>query len=213
MDVKLGSTLWARDGRCGSVQHAIVDPGSRRVVALVVEYGPAGAVVVPVERVTQQAGRLAIDATRDEVAALPRFMSVDYCLPTETGLAWEGAAAESPCPQLWTRVPPSLIGEQRPMALPIEHSLLRAGEALLDKGMPVECRDGRCGEVADVLTDPGGGLAGIKLRRGFLFARELVIPAAWIDRVEGAAVHLRATREQIAKLADSEAQREWDQPP
>ncbi|MBM3266056.1 MAG: PRC-barrel domain-containing protein [Candidatus Sericytochromatia bacterium] len=213
MDIKLGSAIWTRTGEpCGSIQRVIVDPASRKVDSLVVEYGPAGAVVVPISLVSRRDDRLVVDATRAEIAGMPRFVVVDYCLPTTEGLAWQGATTETPCPVLWTRVPPSLAGEQHPTPLPIEHVAVSDTQAVIDKGMRVECLDGRCGEVSDVIAECGA-LAGIMVRRGFVFGRDLLIPPGWIERVEGAAVHLRATREQVEKLAESEAKHEWDQPP
>lgn len=202
MDLRLGGEVLASDGRCGILRHVVVDPKDRTVQALVVGT-PSGDVVVPIDRVrAEEGGRPKVAATRDEVAAMPPFVSVDFCLPP----------AEEPgrCNQIWPVVPATLEGEASAVPLRVEHVALEPGEIPLERGMPVRCRDGDCGTLEEVMADPETGrISAVLMTRGKLFAGSLLIPVSWIDRVDQGAVFLRVTRDQVDKLARSIARGEW----
>lgn len=204
MDIKLGSDLFARDGRCGTIRHVVVDPGSRTVRAIVVA-ASEGDVVVPIEQVEEKANRLLVNATRADVASLPRFMAVDFCLPPEED--------RSQCHQIWPVVPATLEGEASAQPLRVEHVAMAPGDLAVDKGTPIRCRDGDCGSLEEVLADPDSErISAVLVRRGLLFTGSLLIPASWIDHVGEGAIHLRATRDQVDKLALSIERGEWGPP-
>lgn len=205
MDIKLGSELHARDGRCGTIRHVVVDPEDRTVRALVVGTDQ-GDFVVPMNRVEQAADRLEVTGTCADVAAMPPFVAVDFCLPPAEERGGE-------CRQIWPVVPASLQGEANPSPLRVEHMGIAPGELSLDKGTPVRCSDGDCGSLEDVLADPESErISAVLVRRGFLFTSSLLIPASWIDHVDESAIHLRTTRDQVDKLARSIERGEWSPP-
>ena len=194
MEIKLDSELFARNGRCGTIRHIVVDPGTNTVRSLVVDTSSeAGTVVIPIERVVQMAGRLVVMGTREEVGAMSRFVSV--------------------CHQIWPVVPAALEGEQRSDPLRVEHVAMAPGDLAVDKGTSIKCQDGDCGSLEEILADPDSErISAVLVRRGMLFTSPLLIPASWIDHVAEGAIHLRATCDQVEKLARSVDKGEWGPP-
>jgi osmotically-inducible protein OsmY len=63
--------------------------------------------------------------------------------------------------------------------------------------------DGRAGRVERVLIEPGSGAPrAIVVRTGRFFGAHRVVPIAWVDAVDDAAVTLRAARADLARLPE-----------
>lgn len=182
------------DERCGRMRRVVLDPRNGEVSHLIVRIGDGRDVVLPMAWV----GRLSPEAivlkvASDDLRDLPDYLSTDYCLPTvELEHPYAEGCAILPLPDL---------GVFNPGPLPIEHHHIPPGDVELKEGSPVYCSDGECGRIDQILLDPEHARAtGFVVRKGLLFARDVSVPVSWVRAVDTEGVHLKATRDQLAKL-------------
>lgn len=69
------------------------------------------------------------------------------------------------------------------------------------RGKEIHCRDGRVGQVSDVLVDPVSGRpVYLVWREAVVVTREVSIPIDYVERVEGDQILLRVEREAVERL-------------
>jgi sporulation protein YlmC with PRC-barrel domain len=206
MRLDLGSSVHCTDAPFGELADVIVDPLSRRVTHLVV--APHGhhedARVVPIDRARPARKGLALDYSVAGVEALERLQESAYMRAGELVVAdpdWD-------------------VGTQDVLALPVFQELDGLGTAMdpdphvmvtydripkheveIRRSSAVVSTDGHhLGHVEGFLVG-SGETADIVLERGHLWGRrEIVIPAAALERVQNDSITLRLTKEQVGEL-------------
>jgi sporulation protein YlmC with PRC-barrel domain len=206
MRLDLGSRVHCTDAAFGELADVIVDPISRRVTHLVVE--PHGrhdrARLVPIDRARPADDGLALEYSIAEVEALEPLHESAYVRAGELIVAdpdWD-------------------IGTQDVLALPLYQELDGMGTAIdpdphlmvsydripkheveIRRSSAVISTDGHhLGHVEGFLVG-SGGTADIVLERGHLWGRrEIVIPAAAVERVQNDSITLSLTKEQVGEL-------------
>lgn len=204
LELKIGTPVITRDGLCGYVQHVILNPRLRRVVALVVRRGPLPpqAVVVPIERVfdaTDDAVRLQM--SQAELAALPPFDSQHYVnieIDGRYGVGEALAAVHGGTGSAEDRalVSTHLRTDQRRSSqaeLPEQTLVLRAGQRVL-------CSDGSVGRVALLLLDAHGQVRHFVVRKGRFLGRDVIVPVDWITHIDWRGVRLAVERQALERL-------------
>ena len=206
MRLDLGCSVHCTDAAFGELADVIVDPISRRVTHLVVE--PHGhherARLVPIARAHPADVGLALDYSIAEVEALEPLQESAYVRAGELVVAdpdWD-------------------IGTQDVLALPVYQELNGMGTAIdpdphvmvsydripkheveIRRSSAVFSTDGHhLGHVEGFLVG-SGETADIVLERGHLWGRrEVVIPAAAVERVQNDSITLSLTKEQVGEL-------------
>jgi sporulation protein YlmC with PRC-barrel domain len=206
MRLDLGCGVHCTDATFGELADVIVDPIARRVTHLVVE--PHGdhqrARLVPIDRARAADDGLALDYSIAEVEALEPLHDSAYVRAGELIVVdpdWD-------------------IGTQDVLALPVYQELNGMGSAIdpdphlvvsydripkheveIRRSSAVISTDGhRLGHVEGFLVG-SGETADIVLERGHLWGRrEVVIPAAAVERVENDSITLNLTKEQVGGL-------------
>jgi sporulation protein YlmC with PRC-barrel domain len=206
MRLELGCSVHCADDAFGELADVIVDPLSRRVTHVVVE--PHGrhecARLVPIDRVRPADGGLVLSYSVAEVEALEPLHESAYLR------AGERIAAD----------PDWDIGTQDVLALPIFEDVEAMGIAIdpdphvlvnyhripkheveIRRSSAVFSQDGdHLGHVEGFLIG-SGETADIVLERGHLWGRrEIVIPAAAVERVQNDSITLSLTKEQVGQL-------------
>jgi sporulation protein YlmC with PRC-barrel domain len=206
MRLDLGSSVQCTDAAFGELADVVVDPIARRVTHLVV--APHGhheaARLVPIERARPAADGLALDYSIADVEALEPVQESAYMRAGERVVAdpdWD-------------------IGAEDVLALPVYQELNGMGSAIdpdphvmvtydripkleveIRRSSPVYSTDGHhLGHVEGFLVG-SGEMADIILERGHLWGRrEVVIPAAAVERVENDKVTVSLTKDQVGEL-------------
>lgn len=204
LELKIGTPVITRDGLCGYVQHVILNPRVRRVIALVVRRGPLPpqAVVVPIARVTDAtADAVRLQMSQAELAALPPFDSQDYVNIEVDGRYGAGealAAVHGGTGSTEDRalVATHLSADQRHSSqaeLPDQTLVLRAGQRVL-------CSDGNVGRVALLLLDSQGQVRHFVVRKGRFLGRDVIVPVDWITHIDRRGVRLAVERQALERL-------------
>jgi len=206
MRIDLGSSVQCTDAVFGEIADVIVDPISRRVTHLVVRPHDhhEGARLVPIDRVRPAEDGVALDYTVADVEALESLHESQYLRAGEQVVAdpdWD-------------------IGAQDVLALPVYQELNGMGSAIdpdphvmvsydripkheveIRRSSAVMSTDGHhLGHVEGFLVGEAQ-TADIVLERGHLWGkREVVIPAASVERVQNDSITLSLTKDQVGDL-------------
>ena len=206
MRIDLGSSVQCTDAVFGEIADVIVDPISRRVTHLVVRPHDhhEGARLVPIDRVRAAEDGVALDFTVADVEALESLHESQYLRAGEQVVAdpdWD-------------------IGAQDVLALPVYQELNGMGSAIdpdphvmvsydripkheveIRRSSAVMSTDGHhLGHVEGFLVGEAQ-TADIVLERGHLWGRrEVVIPAASVERVQNDSITLSLTKDQVGEL-------------
>src|SRR4051794_14944112 len=206
MRLDLGSSVHCTDACFGELADVIVDPISRRVTHLVVE--PHGhherARLVPIDRAAAAGDGLALDCSIGDVEALEPLREAAYLRAGELVVAdpdWD-------------------VGAQDVLALPVYQELNGMGSAIdpdphvmvsydripkheveIRRSSAVISTDGHhLGHVEGFLVG-SGDTADIVLEHGHLWGkREVVIPAASVERVQNDSITVSLTKDEVGKL-------------
>ena len=207
MRLELGSVVRCTDLPFGELADVVVDPVSRRVTHLVVQPPDRHdrARLVPVERASAAGDDIALDCSVADVEALEPVHESAYLRVGELPVAdpeWE-------------------IGTQDVLALPLYQEMDGMGSVIdpdphvivnydripkheveIRRSSAVMSADGHhLGHVEGFLVG-AGDTADIVLERGHLWGRrEIVIPAAAVERVQNDSITLSLTKDEVGALA------------
>jgi hypothetical protein len=206
MRLDLGCGVHCTDAVFGELGDVIVDPISRRDTHLVVQ--PHGdherARLVPIERARPADGGLALDCSVADVEALEPLHESAYMRAGERVVAdpdWD-------------------VGTEDVLALPVYQELNGMGTAIdpdphvmvsydripkheveIRRSSPVFSTDGHHLGHVEAFLIGSADTADIVLERGHLWGRrEIVIPAAAVERVQNDAITLSLTKEEVGAL-------------
>jgi sporulation protein YlmC with PRC-barrel domain len=192
MDIPINADVQCTDAPCGRSTCVIVNPTTQRVTHLVVKETqfPYDERLVPIDQVEEATSHLIrLHCASRELAEMEVFVKTEFVetpIPDYIGgsyLAW-----------------PYVLPE--PMAVPIEHEHIPAGELAIRRGARVEAADGHVGRVDEFLVDPANGhITHLVLREGHLWGqKDVTIPVSQIERIEEDAVYLKLDKRSIEAL-------------
>lgn len=193
MDISVNAEVNCTDGHYGRSTLIIVDPTSEKVTHLVVRENrfPHAQFLVPVVKiVSSSADSIELNCPCNEVALMDPFIEEQY-IPSD--LFNYGAD-----PFLFQ---PYVIPEKD--FIDAENEGVPAGELAVRHGTRVKATDGQIGHVNELLVDPKTGhITHLVLREGHLWGqKEVTIPVAQIDRIEGDTIYLKLDKASIEALS------------
>ncbi len=97
--------------------------------------------------------------------------------------------------------------------LAVESENMPPGELAVYRGTTVEAADGYIGTVGEFLIEPASGhITHLTLQKGHAWGKkELMVPVAAIDRVDGVTVYLKLSKAELAGLHSIAVQRDHHQ--
>ena len=189
------------DGSAGQSTAVIINPYTRTLTHLAVEDHEAlipTTRLVPLALVAQTTpDKIQLTCTRAELGNLDIFsetrfiqnedITLEYLEPYMTPLDVNYLAVES------QNVPP--------------------GELAVYRGTTVEAADGYIGTVGEFLIDPAAGhITHLILQKGHVWdKKDLLVPVAAIDRLNGVAIYLKLSKAELAGLHSIAVQRDQHQ--
>ena len=193
---RIGASVTGRDGEEGVLQRVVVDPGSRRVVDLIVSLpAPGGTrdVVLPVADVLRTDARgVLVDLSREGMAGLPDYEEVRFRSPDEP---WPGLPEYTPDVVLFW-APRTAVEAFRPPSIVPEPNVegvrnVPEGSVAIAADLDVRCGGEVVGRVDRVLVDPLEERAThLVVRHGLLPGEEHVVPVSHVRSVTDTAVDL-----------------------
>jgi len=217
MQLQFGQHIRSSDGHdVGKIRHLVLDPATGKVKTVVIERGLllTDDIEIPAEEITVSPGSgLVANHTADEIKAMPHFDESHYTpvrldkpgwfmgMPYAGGLwpigyplqpyGMPGAPLAAPVVKgEMAAVPPDDIESQA------EEETLNS---VISAGDQVVSHDGHViGEVASVtLDDATGKPASLTVRQGWLFHKDRVLPAAWMESASDGVVYLNLDRDRL----------------
>lgn len=173
MLLPIGATIRCRDGAAGRLKYVVIDPDDGEVTHLIVERGMLlhRDIVVPAAWVEQSSEHeIVLNATVADLNALPEYQEFDFIEPDPSSRPLSGHRVEET--RIW--VPPYgfindvSLSNGRPWILHHVRLGVQADEVLLQRGLPVQTRDGRtAGTLDHLVVEPGGlRVTHLVIRRG-----------------------------------------------
>ena len=201
-NVTINTQVVCTDGPCGKSTNVVINPVNYQVTHLVVEDKslPDNATrLVPVAKVagvTPQ--QIQLNCARADVAKMPPFLVSNFVQVTDPGQAYQSGAAYS------SQYVVADTGYDD-----IQEQNLPAGELALYSGMHVEASDGKIGTLGELVLDPkDGAITNLLMRKGHLWGtKEITIPVADIDFIDGNTVYLKLDKAAVNALPAVKVQR------
>ena len=191
--LRIGEEVLGRDRRrLGTVERLVVDEHAHRVTHLVV-----GGRLVGAGRFSDVDGaRLAADLDRDELAAQPEARPE---LVSSPGSHWRAPGGYSLDDFL--AIASALVG-QGPYVPPVHLELDLSAVHEIVPGSPVFSGAQLVGHVNQVLTEDGGRVTSLVVRRPGVRGRRVELPPERVTEVVGTVVHVDLARAEIEALPD-----------
>jgi osmotically-inducible protein OsmY len=202
MDIQPGTEVRLTDGALGHIEYVIVSPRDRRITHLVVR-GPwddeRSLRVVPVESVYQvEPGYVSLRLNLRELLEMPQYDPLRYVAPG-AALAAAGGRAEGV-----HVAAPAAVQSVPVAAAPVRAAATAAApgeQIVLQRGIPVTCRDGEVGRIDHVLADRSTGEAThIIVRGGGRLEQTVAIPVEWAEEITPTGVRLAVGIEALNRL-------------
>jgi osmotically-inducible protein OsmY/sporulation protein YlmC with PRC-barrel domain len=196
------------DGRCGRLQQALLRPGHRRLVALVIRYGivPPREVVVPMEQVAAISDvRVRLRLSRAELAQQPAYRlaaRAEHVLsgpPPALVKVQYGSAGTS---GRIIEVPSSTA-----LAIVERQASLADGLIALRAGQPVWSGTQGVGRLDRLLLDSEEQVCQIVVRTSRMFGRRVLVPIDQVTRCDAQGVWLALDHAAFHRLPDYRADR------
>ncbi|HXM59018.1 MAG TPA: hypothetical protein VOB72_26700 [Candidatus Dormibacteraeota bacterium] len=193
--LRVGEEVLGRDHRrLGTVERLVVDEQAHRVTHLVV----AGR-LLGVGRVSDADGaRLVADIAREDLAGQPEARPE---LVTEPGGHWRAPGGYSL--RDFLAIASALVG-QGPYVPPVHLDVDLSAVHEIAPGSPVFSGNDHVGDVSQVLTDDGGQVTSLVLRRPGVRGRRVQLAPDRVTEVVGTAVHVSLTAEEVEGLPEYE---------
>ena len=206
MRLDFGTSVQCSDAPFGELVDVIVDPLSRRVTHVVV--APHGhrerARLVSIERVRPAGDELAVDHSIAEVESLEPLRETAYLRAGEQIVAdpdWDIGAEDVLAVPLYQEMDGMGTAVDPDPHVVVSYDRIPKREVEIRRSSSVISTDGHhLGHVEGFLIG-SGETADIVLERGHLWGkREVVIPAAAVERVRNDSVTLSLSKDQVAQL-------------
>lgn len=210
MDLNIGVNVFCTDGDGGRLEKVVVDPKTKEITHLIVSRGLLATRHIVVPRAFVAESRhdgVWLNLNASDLEKLPDVLETELIAPTEGWLPPSGLKEGE---VVWWGTNPT-ISSGPPFMMPYgvtsEPLLVEewvntpSGSVSLTEGTVVEAIDGRIGRIDELIFDPATQRAThIVVKRGGLFAEDVVIPVEMVAEVTPERVLVKATREDLAKL-------------
>lgn len=205
MLLPIGATIRCRDGAAGRLKYVVIDPDDGEVTHLIVERGMLlhRDIVVPSAWVEQSSEHeIVLNATVADLNALPEYQEFDFIEPDPSYRPLSGHRVEET--RIWA--PPYgfindvSVNNGKPWILHHVRLGVQDDEVLLQRGLPVQTRDGRnAGTLDHLVVEPGSlRVTHLVIRRGGLWARQAhIVPVERVAAVTEYGVRLDLTAEEL----------------
>lgn len=200
LEIKIGAAVEASDGPLGHVRQVVLNPGDKRVSALVVRHGTilGKALLIPIENVAHASDhQIRLQLSSREAMAQPAFCVDDYIAPTQPIGGYTIAQG------LFSR-----LGRKRGAG----HANAGAADhaaIVIRAGQRVECADGEAGKVDLVLLDGETKRAThFVIHKGALRAKDVIVPVEWISESHADSIKLGVVCAQLEHLPEYRSDRE-----
>ena len=202
MDLPIGAEVKCSGKLCGHISDLILNPVTDTVTHIVVRSVEAHhqEYVLPVRDIVDASVNcIHLPFSAEQFENMQHFIETDF-LKVELPTYLTGSY----------RVLPFVVPETKVVTK--EHEHIPPGELAIHRGAQVNALDQRVGQVNEFLVDPGTGkITHLILREGHLWGKkDVVIPLGLIDRIDGDAVYLKATKSALDKLPDIPVHRKWE---
>lgn len=206
MLLPIGVTIRCRDGEAGRLKYVVIDQDDGEVTHLIVERGMLlhRDIVVPVAWVEQTSAReIVLNATVADLDALPEYRTFDFIEPDPSYRPSNGQRIEET--RIWVGpygfVDEVSLNHGRPWLLRHVRLGIQDDEVLLQRGLPVQTRDGRNAGTLDHLIVESGSqrVTHLVIRRGGLFGSRQahIVPLERVAAVTDYGVRLDLTVEEL----------------
>ena len=198
-DIPLKAKIYCTDGEAGTSTAVIVDPLSRTITHVVVEYDYYEH-LVSLDHVSQSDhDSIKLDCTKEELSQMPPFKEVQYVGDEEYPNYMEAAWSE---PYVT-----SYPVETQVVAV----EMVPSGELAFHRGDPVQATDGQVGHVGEFIVDSDSGhISHLVLRKGHLWGkREVTLGLDLIDKVEAGVVYLNVNKKAVEQLPAVKVKRHY----
>jgi sporulation protein YlmC with PRC-barrel domain len=203
-----GREVRCTDGRYGELADIVIDPIAKRVTHLVVQpvHEHMGATLVPAALVVDgdADGVIALDATVDEVAGMPRIQELAFLRLGEFPVddpAWD-VGIETVLAMPYYQPVGLDAGVPYDGQIEVAYDRVPKGEVEIQRGSAVLDADGhKLGSVDGFIVDAGGQITHVVLERGHLFGRrEVTISIGAVAAVENDVVTLELAKAEVERL-------------
>lgn len=198
-DLKLGATVYCRDGKCGQLAKFVADPKTHEVRDLIVEKGflLKEARIFPValvERVTADGIELGIDS--GAVKKYRKYQQKTVEQPVAAGSGVEGA--------LHTDAYGTVMGGPRVGTVSERvHEGVSPALVVLDGNTNVVALESGIGSLTHIVIAPeSGSIRRLVARRGALLAKSLIVPGPLLRGLSEERLQVEATDGDMAALPE-----------
>lgn len=213
MDIPLNAEVYCADGLYGRSVCLIVNPISKKATHFVVqkkgflhlEY------MVPLDLISESSPeKIHLRCKAEELARLDSFEQMEFIKvndPADLVMPPHAAELGAKSIYLW----PYVESENGTMGMYGEVEQVPYDEVGIRRGAQVKAKDGRIGQVDELVVDPTSSkITHLVLREGHLWGqREVTIPISEIDRLEEDRVYLKLTKNQVETLPTVPVERWW----
>ena len=197
MDIPLNVDVYGLNGRIGRSTHIIINPITEEVTHVVVResFDDHTERLVPVEEIQESDSNMIRLACNDTgLSQMEVFEKVEF-MPTTIPIMEASAPTNG---YSW----PYIVAKQETRFVKIVQRHIPPYERGLRRGAQVHARDGRIGQIDEVVVDPETmHLTHLVLREGHLWGqKDVMIPVDEIENIEENNIYLKLDKQNIEAL-------------
>ena len=201
------------DGECGESSHVIIESNSKKITHFVVKVGnllESRRYLVSIDRIVRTTAKsIALDCTKQELAAMPPFTEMRFLNPIThkyeplENFSDEAIASRSSY-LMWSDASMLSNTPVDAFSIPLEGELIPEGEIAVHRGASVEATDGHIGKVEEFLVDPQDQhITHLVLEEGHLWGKkELTIPMSAIKQMDEEYIYLNIDKATVKSLSN-----------
>lgn len=197
MDIPLNVDVYGPDGRIGRSTHIILNPVTEEVTHVVVRenFNNHTERLVPVDEIQESdTDMIRLAGNETSLSQMDAFEKVEF-MPTTVPMMEASAASNG---YAW----PYIVAKQEQRFVKIVQRHIPPYERGLRRGAQVHARDGRIGQIDEVVVNRQTmHLTHLVLREGHLWGqKDVMIPVDEIERIEEDNVYLKLDKPSIEAL-------------
>lgn len=205
IDIPVDAEVHCKDGRSGSTKAVIVNPLTRKLSHVVVDYEGREYLVPLEEMAATTPDLIVLDCRRDELEEKERFDKRAFLSLDFPERLYEGDYY----------VEPLVYGEEdfpQSMTVVVKEENIPPGGLSIRRGNEVYAADELTGTVDELVVDrKSGEISHIILREGHLWGkRDITIPVNEILKIEYDQIFLKLNKKAVSALPSVSVERWWD---
>ena len=183
-----GATIYSGDEKVGVVSRVIVDPQANEVSHVVADEGLLFTTsrLIPVDLLAENRGTDLVMVAGVDLTTLSDFETSSFRAPSSEELAGLSLGYGASGFALVTAMPKVFHADDRRAPAGLDEAIGIGDAVAATDGVSV-------GNVESVSTDDAGNIRSLTARKGLIFRKRRIIPAAWIDQVDTGIVRLDRT--------------------